>query len=111
MKKFFKLKMYISFMEKLHPGARWSFRMRVYLTMIFLSFFLVWFLIPIMSVLFSFIEGESSGLFFSSIFLSIFVYLIFIIIIGEIYARMAYNRWFYEFTPTNLKLERGIILV
>jgi len=22
---------------------------------------------------------------------------------------MAYNRWFYEFTPTNLKLERGII--
>ena len=22
---------------------------------------------------------------------------------------MAYNRWFYEFTPTELKLERGII--
>jgi membrane protein YdbS with pleckstrin-like domain len=32
-----------------------------------------------------------------------------IIIIAEIYARMAYKRWFYEFTDSNLKLERGII--
>ena len=31
------------------------------------------------------------------------------IIFGEIYARMAYNRWFYEFTDQGIKLERGII--
>ena len=29
--------------------------------------------------------------------------------VGEIYARMAYNRWMYEFTPTELKIEKGII--
>ena len=32
-----------------------------------------------------------------------------VIIIGEIYARMSYNRWFYEFTKTELRLEKGII--
>ncbi|MDP3987240.1 MAG: PH domain-containing protein [Nanoarchaeota archaeon] len=31
------------------------------------------------------------------------------IIVGEIYARMAYNRWFYEFNEDGLKIERGII--
>ena len=37
------------------------------------------------------------------------LYLLLMIIFGEIYARMTYNRWKYEFTETNLKLERGII--
>ena len=36
-------------------------------------------------------------------------YISLIIVIAEVYARMAYNRWKYEFTPTNLKIEKGII--
>ena len=33
-----------------------------------------------------------------------------VVLIGaEIYARMSYNRWFYEFNDDGLKLERGII--
>jgi len=41
--------------------------------------------------------------------LGIVFYLVLVIIIAEIYARMAYKRWKYEFTPTSLNLERGII--
>ena len=37
------------------------------------------------------------------------VYIGLIIVVGEMYARMAYNRWFYEFTPDQLIFERGII--
>lgn len=96
-------------MEKLHQGAMWSFRIRVYTTMIFLSFFLAWFVVPAIAVLFSFFGGGNSGLSSGPIFLAIFVYLIFIIIVGEIYARLAYKYWKYEFTKSELRLERGII--
>ena len=37
------------------------------------------------------------------------MYFLAIVLIAEVYARMAYNRWFYEFTDTNLRIERGII--
>ena len=102
----FKLIIPLYLMEKLHPGARWQFRFIAYSVLIFLSFFTAWFIVPVIAVFFSFISGGLSSL---AIVLSIFVYLILIVIIGEIYARMAYSRWHYEFTPTNLKLERGII--
>lgn len=35
--------------------------------------------------------------------------IVFVIVVAEIYARMSYNRWFYEFTDSQLKVERGII--
>ena len=81
-------------MEKLHPGARWLFRINVYSILVFLSFFMIGFIL----------SNENSGYLFSLLYVIIFV-----IVVGEIYARMAYNRWFYEFTPTNLKIESGII--
>ena len=37
------------------------------------------------------------------------VYIIFTIIIAEIYAHLAYNNWLYEFTEDHLKKESGII--
>jgi membrane protein YdbS with pleckstrin-like domain len=39
----------------------------------------------------------------------ILVFLVGIIVIGEIYAQMAYNRWFYSLSDNGLKLERGVI--
>ena len=51
--------------------------------------------------------GEALNVGFS--FVPLIVGVIIAIIISEIYSRMAYNRWFYEFTPTNLKIEKGII--
>lgn len=40
----------------------------------------------------------------------IFIILIVVVLsLGEIWVRMAYNRWFYEFTDSNLRQERGVI--
>src|SRR3989344_9324886 len=93
-------------MNKLHKGARWHFRFTAYLILIFLLFFVAWFILPAIIILFKFIVGEFSVL---TILLSIFVYFLLILIVGEIYTRLAYNRWFYEFTDDGLRLERGII--
>lgn len=96
-------------MEQLHPGAKWLFRLRGYAGAIFLLIFLSWFIIPAISVIASLILGiEINAILFIVIFSLIF-FIFLVIIIAEIYARMAYNRWFYEFTPSNLKIEKGII--
>jgi len=44
-----------------------------------------------------------------SVILGVAIALVFTLIVGEIFARMSYTRWKYEFTQTELKLERGII--
>ena len=54
----------------------------------------------------------SIALAFFSIWLtiiSLILTLTFAIVIGEVYTRMAYNRWLYELSKDSLKLERGII--
>lgn len=91
--------------KMLHPGARWSFRVGYLWSIIFLIIFLGFF---ILSVALPLSEKAGFRVFYKilSIFLAIFVILI---IIGEVWTRMYYNRFFYEFTDTNLKLERGVI--
>ena len=88
-------------MEYLHSGARWIFRFRVYYVLLFIGFAItVW----------------ASG-FFVPLYLSIgnaiiFVlvfYILFIIVLGEIYARLSYQFWKYEFTNNEIKIEKGII--
>ncbi len=96
-------------MEQLHPGAKWSFRISGYFGAIFLLFFLSWFIFPIIGVIGSILLGGNVGAMVTIFFIGLIIYIALIIIIAEIYARMAYNRWFYEFTPSNLKIERGII--
>lgn len=94
---------------QLHPGARWLFRFRGYFGAIVFMMFVGWFLFP---ALFA-ILGIKSVINLSSAIIIILIYgltfIFLIVIIAEIYARMAYKRWFYEFTDSNLKLERGII--
>lgn len=98
--------------RQLHPGARWQFRINGYAVMFFLSFFLSWFIAPIF-VGFSILMMGGGQAAFSSLFLGILIFILFYtilaIIVAEIYARMSYNRWFYEFTNEQLRLERGII--
>ncbi len=96
-------------MNHLHPGAKWTFRIRAYFVMIFLSFFMGWTIIPIITVFSSVITGSSGVINYSFIGFSIFFYLVLIIVIGEIYSRLSYKNWFYEFEKDGLKLERGII--
>ena len=94
-------------MEKLHPGAKWLFRVGGYFGAFILMIFLSWFVAPIVGILGVLVFGaENIG---GIIITGFIVYIILIIIIAEIYARMSYARWFYEFAPTNLKIERGII--
>ena len=96
-------------MNQLHPGARWQFRFGGYLLFGILGIFLgFWIIAPLAGVLLG-LAGVSSSSVMAIILLSVFGYLIFVIIASEIYARMSYNRWFYEFTDDGLKLERGII--
>jgi len=91
-------------MNKLHPGARWLFRVNSYLVLIVFSFIIGGFIVP--SIIVSlFTKSFSVGLILSAILIS----LIFVVILGEIYSRLAYNNWFYEFTDDGLRLERGII--
>ena len=90
-------------MEKLHPGARWQFRIGGYFIF---GFLVLWLIFPLLSLADA--NGSISSI-FVIVLLSIFVYFFFVIIISEIFARMSYNRWFYEFNDEGLRLERGII--
>ena len=68
----------------------------------------MWIIAPLAVVLFGG-SGISNDSIIAVFLLSLTGYLFFIIIASEIYARMSYNRWLYEFTDDGLKLERGII--
>ena len=96
-------------MEHLHKGAKWVFRIRGYFGAFFFMIFLSWFVFPIVGLLAGVMFGVDSSAVVAAVVIGFVVYIVAIIIIAEIYSRMAYNRWLYEFTPHNLKLERGII--
>ncbi len=97
-------------MEKLHPGAKWSFRISGYVGAIIFLIFFGSFLGPILAAILAAIFGaDSLG---AIIVIGLILFVLFaaaVIILAEVYARMAYNRWFYEFTQTNLKIEQGVI--
>jgi len=86
-------------MRHLHPGAKWLFRIGAYFFFFFLAIFLSFFL--------GFVALSLMG--GTGILILIIFIIIFTIVASEIYARLAYKNWKYEFTPTNLKIERGII--
>lgn len=88
-------------MEKLHEGAKWLFRIKSYISLVFLVFFLSSWILGISLIV---NEGETGIVWiygFSSLF--------FIILIGEIYSRLAYKYWKYELGERELKVEKGII--
>ena len=101
--------------RQLHPRAKWLFRIKVYVSMIFLGFFISWFIAPIFVVIMTTIMGvsNSGAISLTPVIIGLIVfaifYIILMIIIAEIYARMSYKRWFYEFTDHQLRIERGII--
>lgn len=87
-------------MKQLHPGAKWLFRISGFFPGIFVAFFLGGFLASMIS------SGQTD---FSWI-LSILPFFIIVLIIWiEIYARLSYKYWKYEFLNDQLRIERGII--
>lgn len=96
--------------NQLHPGAKWLFRIQGWFSVILLMFFISWFIVPVISALSFVIFGEDGFGAVVGIVIGVAIFIILAtIIISEIYARMAYNRWFYEFTGSNLRIERGVI--
>ena len=90
-------------MNKLHPGAKWLFRVRAYASFIFFAFFFgVW----IFSA--SIVAVTMTGN-FTFLLLPIILGIVLFFGISEIYAQLAYKFWKYELTPHELKIEKGII--
>jgi len=85
----------------LHPGAKWSFRIRGYFSGLFLLIFLTGIIVFPMSA-----NSDLNWTLITLIFLS---YLVAIILFVEIFSRLSYNNWKYEFTEDTLKIEKGII--
>ena len=83
--------------SSLHPGAKWVFRLRVYI------YFVIFFLFILFSSLSIFLNLEIS---FSLWLIS---FLVIAILIGEIFARLSYRFWTYDFGSDSLRIERGII--
>ena len=90
--------------SQLHPGAKWMSRIRSYWGILVLILFLF---VPFGSILIS--KLFKNTIFLSSSITAVLILVLFLVIISEIYTQMSYNRWFYEFAPDSLKLERGII--
>ena len=89
-------------MNNLHPGAKWLFRLRTYFSLLILGIILsIW-----GGTFLAAFTGLSVG---ATILTVVVIYVILALIIGEIYARLAYKFWLYEFTDSQLRLERGII--
>jgi len=85
-------------MEHLHPGYKWSIRVTAFFKSIFLIIILGFWSLGTISI-----EGVQTGLTILA------VYVIVYLIITEVYTRMSYNRWKYQFNPHELKVEHGII--
>ncbi len=89
-------------MNKLHPGARWLFRLRAYSLLFFIG---IWVTIQIFQIL-MFNSGNSIIM---GIVLAVIFCVLFVVATAEIYARMSYNRYLYDITKETVKIERGII--
>lgn len=96
-------------MEKLHPGAKWLFRINAYIILAVITIFLLFTAIPIMVGLLITGATETPTTGFVILAVLAILYLIAVIAVGETFATMSYNRWFYEFNANGLKSEHGII--
>ena len=95
--------------KQLHPGAKWVFRLRAFFISLVLAWFLGWLIMfPIATVVSVATSGNVVSLFSLGI-IGVLIYILVVVFITEVYARMAYKRFLYEFTEDNLKVEKGII--
>lgn len=88
--------------NQLHPGAKWLFRLKIIWFVLFATFFLGIFSFSL------FINISKIGI-LSGIISSWFIIFIIFLALGEIWVRLYYNSWFFEFTKESIRLERGVI--
>lgn len=104
LRKIYKIVKFLEHMKKLHPGALWSFRLGGLLMFGFFGIFLVYGAVAGLS---SKVQLNTAVV-GTSVVLIIF-YLVVVLVLTEVYARMTYNRWLYDITSTGVKMEKGII--
>jgi putative membrane protein len=93
-------------MRQLHPGVKWQFRISGFFGILILMIFIgVWVGALVSGILLALGLGGIVGVL---IFFYLVLFIIFIVLI-EVYARLAYKFWKYEFTNDQLRIERGII--
>jgi len=92
-------------MEKLHPGAKWIFRLTSYSRYFLFSGLL--FYMSIFKIIKLLVKNTLSIA--SLIIISGMILLTIVIIIVEIYTRMSYNRYLFEIKENTIKIEKGII--
>jgi len=90
--------------KSLHLGAIWVFRIKCYWGFGWLFFFVI-FLLP--TILLT--KAGKISLVWVPVIVFLICFIVIVIPLSEIYARMAYKRWFYEFTNDSLKIEKGIV--
>ncbi len=91
--------------RQLHPGAKWLFRVRGFFSFLFVFIFLGIWLGAITGTILQSSVTNVGGIIFAFIITIIVV----LLIIVEVYARLSYRFWKYEFTEEQLRIERGII--
>lgn len=89
-------------LKRLHPGAKWLFRIKGFFGWLFVMIFLsIW--------TGTFLAALVGGFTLAGIFTYLILVVISLIILVEVYSRLAYHFWMYEFMGNQLKIERGII--
>lgn len=93
-------------MEQLDPGAKWFFRVRFYFSFFFWVFFLSaffgWFVLVGVLI-------HSGGVMVMFFVFSALGYIVLTVVLGEVYARLAYKNFKYELNPREIKIEKGVI--
>lgn len=92
-------------MKELHPGAKWHYRISGFFSLIFIAVFLGTFIVGAIMAgkEDNLLQGFPNILPFATVALAVIIFWV------EIYARLAYKFFKYEFTKDQLRLERGII--
>lgn len=93
-------------MKQLHSGAKWLFRVGGFFSSVFVTFFFAMFFGGAFVAMES---GDNPLSVFAGIFSYILIILIILLMLVEVYARLAYKFFKYEFTSDQLRIERGII--
>ncbi len=91
-------------MKQLHPGAKWLFRVGLYAKALAVILLLCFLLIGLSTSM----PDEKNIILTSAIWLIILLPLV-LIIFGEIFSRLSYRFWKYEFGSNQLRIEKGII--
>ncbi len=89
-------------LKRLHPGAKWLFRIKGFFGwLFFLIFFSIW--------SGTFLAAMVGGFTLAGVFTYLILLVILLIVLVEVYSRLAYHFWMYDFMGNQLKIERGII--